>query len=273
MRIIRIEAVTAQMKFDLSRFTVAAGEDVVIEFVNRDEMPHNLLVTKEGALETVGLAAEAMVSLPDAFGKNFIPKTPEVLFAIRLLQPGETLQARFTAPTQPGNYPVRLHVPRPLADDERHRRGGPAAAPGVPSHDASRLPPARDRRRVPRRPGAAVRRVVAQARAPHVVFVTGDDEYRSEITMPMIAAILEKHHGLRTSVAFAKPTPQTKDHIEGLEALETADLMVMFTRFRALPDDELDRDHGVRDVRQADGRLPHEHARVPLPGGQPARRL
>jgi type 1 glutamine amidotransferase len=81
----------------------------------------------------------------------------------------------------------------------------------------------------------------AQSRAPHVVFVTGDDEYRSEITMPMIAAILEKKHGLRTSVAIAKPIPQTKTNIEGLEALETADLMVMFTRFRALPDDQLAR--------------------------------
>jgi type 1 glutamine amidotransferase len=79
------------------------------------------------------------------------------------------------------------------------------------------------------------------ARGPHVVFVTGDDEYRSEISMPMIAAILEKRHGLRTSVAYAKPTPQTKDHIEGLEALEAADLMVMFTRYRALPDAELNR--------------------------------
>ncbi|MEO5822949.1 MAG: ThuA domain-containing protein [Vicinamibacteraceae bacterium] len=77
------------------------------------------------------------------------------------------------------------------------------------------------------------------ARPPHVVFVTGDDEDRSEISMPMIAAILEKRHGLRTSVAYAKPTPQTKDHIEGLEALATADLMVMFLRYRALPDAEL----------------------------------
>ena len=111
MRIIRIEAVTAQMKFDLSRITVAAGEEVVIEFVNRDEMPHNLVVAKEGALETVGLAAEAMVALPDAFAKSFIPKTPEVLFSIRLLQPGETLQARFTAPTQPGNYPFVCTFP------------------------------------------------------------------------------------------------------------------------------------------------------------------
>lgn len=83
--------------------------------------------------------------------------------------------------------------------------------------------------------------VRAQGRIPHVVFVTGDDEYRSEITMPMIAAILEKKHGMRTSVAIAKPIPQTKTNIEGLEALESADLMVMFTRFRALPDDQLAR--------------------------------
>src|SRR5215207_1447561 len=81
----------------------------------------------------------------------------------------------------------------------------------------------------------------ATARGPHVVFVTGDDEYRSEISMPVIAAIREKRHGLRTSVAYARPIPQTKDHIEGLEALDTADLMVMFARYRALPDPELNR--------------------------------
>jgi uncharacterized protein len=71
------------------------------------------------------------------------------------------------------------------------------------------------------------------------VFVTGDDEYRSEITMPMIAAILEKVHGFSTSVAYARPRPQTKDNIEGLDALASADLMVMYTRFRQLPDEQL----------------------------------
>jgi type 1 glutamine amidotransferase len=87
--------------------------------------------------------------------------------------------------------------------------------------------------------GSATLRSQSAAKIPHVVFVTGDDEYRSEITMPMIAAILEKAHGMKTSVAYARPRPQTKDHIEGLEALATADLMVMFTRFRALPEQEL----------------------------------
>ncbi len=111
VRIIRIEAVASQMRYDITRFTVAAGEEVVIEFVNRDEMPHNLLVTKEGALETVSLKAEAMVSSPDAFGRSFIPDTPEVLFSIRLLQPGETLQARFKAPSAPGSYPFVCTFP------------------------------------------------------------------------------------------------------------------------------------------------------------------
>jgi azurin len=84
---------------------------VVIELVNKDEMPHNLVVGKEGALETVGLAAEKMVALPDAFAKSFIPATPEVLFSIRLLNPGETVQARFTAPAQAGNYPFICTFP------------------------------------------------------------------------------------------------------------------------------------------------------------------
>ena len=77
------------------------------------------------------------------------------------------------------------------------------------------------------------------AQSPHVVLVAGDDEYRSEITLPMLAAILEKRHGIRTSVAMSTPIPQTKNNIAGLDALDTADLMVLFTRFRALPDDQL----------------------------------
>lgn len=74
---------------------------------------------------------------------------------------------------------------------------------------------------------------------PHVVFVTGDDEYRSEYSMPRIARILEARYEVRTSVALAKPTPQTNDNIVGLEALRTADLGVFFLRWRRLPDNQL----------------------------------
>lgn len=79
----------------------------------------------------------------------------------------------------------------------------------------------------------------------HIVFVTGDEEYRSEESMPQLAKILAVHHGFKCTVLFAinKETgeidPLTLDNIPGLEALKTADLMVLFTRFRELPDEQM----------------------------------
>lgn len=80
--------------------------------------------------------------------------------------------------------------------------------------------------------------------APHVVFVMGDEEYRSEESMPMLAKILKRELGARISLcypldAYGIIDPNRNDHIEGLEALQDADLMVMFTRWRALPDTQL----------------------------------
>lgn len=78
---------------------------------------------------------------------------------------------------------------------------------------------------------------------PHVVFVTGDEEYRSEESMPLLAELLEREYGCRTTVLYAQDehgfiAPNHLTNIPGLEALETADLMVQFTRFRALPEDQ-----------------------------------
>ncbi len=81
----------------------------------------------------------------------------------------------------------------------------------------------------------------------HIVFVTGDEEYRSEESMPMLARILAEHHGFKCTVLFSinkdngQIDPTTVDNIPGLEALDTADLMVMFLRFRELPDDQMKR--------------------------------
>jgi type 1 glutamine amidotransferase len=78
----------------------------------------------------------------------------------------------------------------------------------------------------------------------HVVLVSGDEEYRSEETLPALGKILAKHHGFKCTVLFAIDddgtiNPNRNDNIPGLEALKTADLMVIFTRFRDLPDDQL----------------------------------
>ncbi|MDH4241355.1 MAG: hypothetical protein OEW48_17490, partial [Phycisphaerae bacterium] len=60
-------------------------------------------------------------------------------------------------------------------------------------------------------------------RGKHIVFVTGDEEYRSEDSMPQLAKILAVHHGFKCTVLFAinKETgeidPKTVDNIPGLE--------------------------------------------------------
>ncbi len=78
----------------------------------------------------------------------------------------------------------------------------------------------------------------------HIVLISGDQEYRSEEVIPQLAKILAKHHGFRCTVLFTVD-PKTGilnpniPHIPGLEALKTADLMVIFTRFLNLPDDQL----------------------------------
>src|SRR5688572_9054529 len=78
----------------------------------------------------------------------------------------------------------------------------------------------------------------------HIVLVSGDEEYRSEEALPQLGKILSQRHGFRCTVLFAiDPTDGTinpnASNIPGLEALATADLMVIFTRFRDLPDEQM----------------------------------
>src|SRR5215211_6149892 len=84
----------------------------------------------------------------------------------------------------------------------------------------------------------------ASAAPPHVVFVAGDDEYRSEESLPMLAGILNAHHGCKVTCLFATDkngeiNPSTPDDIPGLEALKDADLLVLYMRFRRPPSDQL----------------------------------
>ncbi|HTS31719.1 MAG TPA: ThuA domain-containing protein [Bryobacteraceae bacterium] len=81
-------------------------------------------------------------------------------------------------------------------------------------------------------------------RGKRVVLVSGDEEYRSEQALPQLARILAMHHGFDCTVLFAIDqdgaiNPDRADNIPGLEALDSADLMILFTRFRDLPDAQM----------------------------------
>jgi type 1 glutamine amidotransferase len=79
----------------------------------------------------------------------------------------------------------------------------------------------------------------------HIVLIAGDQEYRSEESIPALAKILATHHGFKCTVLFAinKQTgaidPSTIDNIPGLEALRNADLLVLFARWLELPDEQM----------------------------------
>ena len=79
----------------------------------------------------------------------------------------------------------------------------------------------------------------------HVVFVSGDEEYRSEEALPALARIMAVHHGFKCTVLFAIDPetgvidPVNVSNIPGLHLLEDADMMVIATRFRELPDEQM----------------------------------
>ncbi|MBI2477949.1 MAG: ThuA domain-containing protein [Planctomycetia bacterium] len=78
----------------------------------------------------------------------------------------------------------------------------------------------------------------------HIVFLAGDHEYRSEESLPALTRVLAKHHGFQCTVLFSVDRESGEivpgsSYMPGLEALKTADLMVMFLRFQDFPEDQM----------------------------------
>lgn len=79
----------------------------------------------------------------------------------------------------------------------------------------------------------------------HIVLISGDEEYRSEQSLPMLAQLLAHHHGFKTTTLFAIDPqtglvdPRIQTNCPGLHELDNADMLIMLTRFREWPDDAM----------------------------------
>lgn len=79
----------------------------------------------------------------------------------------------------------------------------------------------------------------------NIVLISGDEEYRSEETLPQLARILSEQHGFNCTVLFAIDPqdgaiqPNVNNNVPGLEKLKTADLVIMLLRWRDLPDEQM----------------------------------
>ena len=82
------------------------------------------------------------------------------------------------------------------------------------------------------------------AKGKRVVLLAGDEEYRSEEAMPMLARLLSERHGFNCTVLFSvnpagEIDPKTGNNEPGIEALDRADLVITSLRFRAWPDEQM----------------------------------
>ncbi|GEP45235.1 hypothetical protein BGE01nite_45260 [Brevifollis gellanilyticus] len=86
------------------------------------------------------------------------------------------------------------------------------------------------------------------AKGKHVVLISGDEEYRSEEAMPMLAKILSERHGFKTTVLFSVDKDGHIDSnnqasITNSAALDSADAIIMLIRFRHWPDEDMKHFH------------------------------
>ena len=80
----------------------------------------------------------------------------------------------------------------------------------------------------------------------HIVFLTGDEEYRSEEGLPMLAKILSQRHGFKCTVLFSLDpdgtiNPKNTKSLSDPAALDSADAIVMLLRFSNWPDEDMAR--------------------------------
>lgn len=84
-----------------------------------------------------------------------------------------------------------------------------------------------------------------KANGKRVILLAGDEEYRSEESLPMLARILSQRHGFDCTVLFSlNPTDGTIDpvnqtNVPGFHLLDKADLVICGFRFRELPDADM----------------------------------
>ena len=100
-----VRTVREQMRYDTPRLVVEAGKPLEIRVENGDFMPHNFVVIQPGTRTVVG--DKAFVMKPeqlDSAGRSYIPDTPYILAATKLLNPGDSESLKLSAPADEGDY-------------------------------------------------------------------------------------------------------------------------------------------------------------------------
>ena len=106
---IRIATIPEKMMYDVTELTIKAGKKIRLTFANPDFMPHNILLVNPCTEESVAMKAVALGS--QGFEMGFVPESPDIIWASKLLENGQEEVINFTAPAEPGDYPFICSFP------------------------------------------------------------------------------------------------------------------------------------------------------------------
>jgi len=107
---IQIKTMTAQMKYDLSEFTVRPGQQVKLVFENGDDLPHNFVLCQPGT-DTAAMALKQMEKPEEAVKRNWLPDDNRIWAHSKMLNPHEKEEITFTVPEKSGDYPFVCTFP------------------------------------------------------------------------------------------------------------------------------------------------------------------
>lgn len=106
---IRIGTIPEKMRYDVDELTVKPGKKIKLTFANPDFMPHNILLVKPNTDNDIGLKAMALGA--GGFAVSYVPDSPDILWASKLVDHGQEEVIEFTAPTEEGAYPYICSFP------------------------------------------------------------------------------------------------------------------------------------------------------------------
>jgi putative membrane-bound dehydrogenase-like protein len=109
--VLQLGVIPNQMKYDRTELTVASGQLVELVFTNPDVMQHNFVLGAAGSLTQIGQAADRLAASPTGLAQQYVPDSAQVIFATKLLEPGQTMTFQFRAPAAPGQYPYVCTFP------------------------------------------------------------------------------------------------------------------------------------------------------------------
>jgi len=99
------------LSYVIREFIVKSNEPLAFTLSNPDVVPHNWVLVQPNGLQVVGQLGNQMIANPEAFARQYIPESDQIIVHTDIVPPGEKQTIYFQAPASPGQYPFLCTFP------------------------------------------------------------------------------------------------------------------------------------------------------------------